>query len=273
MPELPEVEVSRQGLVPHLEGQPLEKVIARRSNLRLPIPESLDERLRHHRLESIQRRGKYLLFHWPTAGGWLILHLGMSGSLRLIPPNTTPGLHDHFDLVFPGTVMRLKDPRRFGLVTWQAGPDPEKHPLLSALGLEPLSANFTTEWLIERAKNRQQPIKQLIMDAHALVGVGNIYAAESLFRSGISPLAPAGSIAPERLDQLVTAIRDVLSESIARGGSSVRNYVHSDGGAGSFQLQCQVYGRANQPCLCCKTPIHQVRQGGRSSFYCPECQK
>lgn len=273
MPELPEVEVSRLGLASRLEGQVLEKVIARRSNLRLPIPETLDEQLHHHRLDSIQRRGKYLLFHWPTAGGWLILHLGMSGSLRLVAPDTPPGPHDHFDLVFPEISMRLKDPRRFGLVTWQDGTNPEKHPLLSTLGLEPLSEHFTTSWLIERARNRQQPIKQLIMDAHALVGVGNIYAAESLFRSGISPLAPAGSIDPDRLDQLVTAIREVLAEAIARGGSSVRDYVHSDGGAGSFQLQCHVYGRANQPCIRCKAPIHQVRQGGRSSFYCPECQK
>ncbi|MDR3323212.1 MAG: DNA-formamidopyrimidine glycosylase, partial [Zoogloeaceae bacterium] len=185
MPELPEVEVSRLGLQTHLEGRVLTAVIARRDRLRLPIPADLHERLTGHALAALHRRGKYLLLHWPTAGGWLIVHLGMSGSLRLVSPQTPVQTHDHFDLVFSDTAMRLRDPRRFGLVAWQAGETAEDHPLLARLGMEPLSAAFTGEWLTAQAKGRRQPIKTLLMDAHVLVGVGNIYAAESLFRAGI----------------------------------------------------------------------------------------
>lgn len=273
MPELPEVEVSRLGLAPHLEGRTLAAFTARRANLRLPIPAELGERLPGQRLAALKRRGKYLLFHFPGAGGWLILHLGMSGSLRLVPPGTPAGLHDHLDLEFPHTVMRLRDPRRFGLAVWQEGDDPEIHPLLAVLGLEPLSDAFTPDWLITRTQGRQQPIKQLLMDAHTLVGVGNIYAAESLFRAGISPLRPAGRISRARLGQLVAAVRETLQDAIASGGSSVRDYVHSDGGAGSFQLRCAVYDRAGQTCPRCGGTIRQVRQGGRSTFYCPACQR
>lgn len=273
MPELPEVEVSRLGLAPHLEGKTLTAFTARRADLRWPIPLDMAPRLRGQKLAAIGRRGKYLLWHFPGAGGWLILHLGMSGSLRLVPPGTPAGLHDHLDLEFPHVLMRFRDPRRFGLVVWQEGADPLAHPLLAGLGIEPLSEAFTPAWLIARAHGRQQPIKQLLMDARALVGVGNIYAAESLFRAGISPLRPAGRISPARLGQLVAAVRETLAEAIAAGGSSVRDYVRSDGGAGSFQLRTAVYGRAGQPCPRCGATIRQVRQAGRSSFYCPSCQR
>ncbi|GHT96832.1 formamidopyrimidine-DNA glycosylase [Betaproteobacteria bacterium] len=277
MPELPEVEVSRLGLAPHLVGQKLSACVARRADLRLPIPQDLHTRLVGHALTAIARRGKYLLFHWQTAGGWLIVHLGMSGSLRLVPPETPAGAHEHFDLCFPDTVMRLKDPRRFGVVLWQEGDDPNAHPLLAHLGMEPLSPEFTADWLTALVRGgksgRKTPIKPLLMDARLLVGVGNIYAAESLFRAGISPLAPADSLHAARLAKLTTAIRETLLEAIKAGGSSVRDYVHSDGGAGSFQLQCAVYDRAGLPCLQCGTPIRQVRQAGRSSFYCPRCQR
>jgi formamidopyrimidine-DNA glycosylase len=273
MPELPEVEVSRLGLEPHLVGQILTTCVARRANLRLPIPQDLHTRLAGHRLAAIRRRGKYLLFHWPTASGWLIVHLGMSGSLRLVPPGALAGAHDHFDLCFPATVMRLKDPRRFGLVLWQEGDNPEAHPLLATLGMEPLSASFTADWLAALVQGRKTPIKTLLMDAHVLVGVGNIYAAESLFRAGIAPLRPAGNISGACLKRLVAAIRETLSEAIEAGGSSVRDYVHSDGGAGSFQLRCAVYGRAGQVCPRCGAIICQIRQSGRSSFYCPRCQR
>jgi formamidopyrimidine-DNA glycosylase len=273
MPELPEVEVSRLGLEPHLQGHALVSFIARRESLRLPIPAELHERLRGHALAAIHRRGKYLLFHWPTAGGWLIMHLGMSGSLRLVPPGTPAGAHDHVDLVFDHATMRLRDPRRFGLVVWQEGETAESHPLLARLGLEPLSEAFTPDWLATQTQDRRQPIKQLIMDARVLVGVGNIYAAESLFRAGISPLCPAGQISRKRLARLTAAIRQTLTEAIAAGGSSVRDYVHSDGGAGSFQLRCAVYGRAGEACPCCGGVILQTRQAGRSSFYCPDCQR
>ncbi|MDR3351973.1 MAG: bifunctional DNA-formamidopyrimidine glycosylase/DNA-(apurinic or apyrimidinic site) lyase [Zoogloeaceae bacterium] len=273
MPELPEVEVSRMGLLPHLEGQRLVAAIVRRADLRLPIPQDLHARLAGHRLAALERRGKYLLFHWPTAGGWLILHLGMSGSLRLVAPDAPLGKHDHLELVFPDTVMRFSDPRRFGLVTWQTGEDAQAHPLLAALGIEPLTKALTPDWLADKVKGRKQPIKQFLMDARIVVGIGNIYAAESLFRAGISPLAPAGSLGPEHLRALVAAIRETLREAIDAGGSSVRDYVHSDGGAGSFQLRCAVYGRAGQACPRCGTTIRQIRQAGRSSFYCPKCQK
>jgi formamidopyrimidine-DNA glycosylase len=273
MPELPEVEVSRLGLTPHLVGQKLTDCVLRRADLRLPMPQDLPARLVGHTLADISRRGKYLLFHWPTASGWLIVHLGMSGSLRLVPPGTLAQAHDHFDLCFPATVMRLKDPRRFGAVLWQAGDNPETHPLLARLGMEPLSAGFTADWLAALIRGRKTPIKPLLMDAHRLVGVGNIYAAESLFRAGISPLRPAGEIRLARVKRLAAAIRETLREAIEAGGSSVRDYVHSDGGAGSFQLRCAVYDRAGQACPQCGATIRQIRQAGRSSFYCPKCQE
>ncbi|MDR2678372.1 MAG: bifunctional DNA-formamidopyrimidine glycosylase/DNA-(apurinic or apyrimidinic site) lyase [Zoogloeaceae bacterium] len=272
MPELPEVEVSRLGLEPCLAGKPLRALILRRTDLRQPVPVEALERLPGHTLAQIRRRGKYLLWHWPTAGGWLILHLGMSGSLRLVPPDTPPDKHDHLDLVFPETTLRFRDPRRFGLALWQAGDTPEIHPLLASLGVEPLSEAFSAAWLIQECAGKTMAIKTLLMDAHRLVGVGNIYAAESLFRAGIRPDRPAGAISAQRLTALAEAVRATLQAAIAAGGSSVRDYVHSDGGAGSFQLQCAVYARAGQPCVTCGTTIRLIRQNGRASFYCPRCQ-
>jgi len=273
MPELPEVEVSRLGLLP-LVGQRLVSFIARRADLRIPIPSGLDARLVGSLLAGIERRGKYLLFRWPEAQGWLILHLGMSGSVRLVlPPYPPPEKHDHVDFVFPGTVLRLRDPRRFGLIDWQEGDDPLIHPLLARLGMEPLSPEFTPEWLIHLAAGRKTPIKSLIMDAHVLVGVGNIYAAESLYQARISPFTEAGKIGRGKLARLAEAIRRTLQEAIEAGGSSLRDYVHSDGGAGSFQLRCAVYGRDGLPCPRCKTVIRRVPLAGRASFYCPHCQR
>ncbi|MDR3157747.1 MAG: bifunctional DNA-formamidopyrimidine glycosylase/DNA-(apurinic or apyrimidinic site) lyase [Zoogloeaceae bacterium] len=273
MPELPEVEVSRLGLLPHLLQEPVVDCLARRASLRLPMPQDLAARLRGHRLAAIIRRGKYLLFHWPTANGWLLLHLGMSGSLRLAPPGTPAGRHDHFDLCFPRAVLRFKDPRRFGLALWLEGERPETHPLLEHLGVEPLSEAFTANYLAALLKGRMMPIKPLLMNARLIVGVGNIYAAESLFRAAVSPLRPAAGLRPQEIRKLAPAIRETLQEAIEAGGSSVRDYVHSDGGAGSFQLRCAVYGRAGQTCPRCANPIRQIRQSGRSSFYCPQCQK
>ncbi|MCL2020897.1 MAG: bifunctional DNA-formamidopyrimidine glycosylase/DNA-(apurinic or apyrimidinic site) lyase [Betaproteobacteria bacterium] len=272
MPELPEVEVSRLGLLP-LVGRLLVSFTARRADLRQPIPAGLDMRLCGSELAEIRRRGKYLLFHWPAAKGWLILHLGMSGSLRLaLPPFPEPGRHDHVDFVFPGMLLRFRDPRRFGLIAWQAGDDPLAHPLLAKLGMEPLSPEFTPEWLIRLVAGRKTPIKSIIMDARFLVGVGNIYAAESLYQAGISPFREAGKIGEDKLAALADAIVATLRESIAAGGSSLRDYVHSDGGAGSFQLQCAVYGREGLPCLRCGTEICRAPLAGRASFYCPDCQ-
>lgn len=274
MPELPEVEVSRQGLLPFLAQQRIAGAVVRTPRLRHAIPAGLDARLAGLRVEAIRRRGKYLLFDCESAdgGGWLILHLGMSGSLRLVPPATPPQAHDHFDLLFAGTVLRLRDPRRFGALLWHEGQGVETHPLLAGLGIEPLSADFDGDWLYAATRGRRAPIKPLLMDSRLVVGIGNIYAAESLFRAGISPLRAANRISRERYRRLVPAIRQTLADAIAAGGSSIRDYVHSDGGAGCFQVECNVYGRAGEPCRRCGGVIRQIRQSGRSTFHCSSCQ-
>lgn len=273
MPELPEVEVSRRGLLPHLTGRLIAGAVLRRP-LRHPAPPGLGGRLAGLLLRRIERRGKYLLLDCDAdrGGGWLILHLGMSGSLRIVPPGTEAGPHDHFDLDFGDRVMRLRDPRRFGTVVWHEGPDVAADPLLAGLGIEPLSDGFDGDWLYAATRRRSAPIKQVLMDAGTLVGVGNIYASESLFRAGISPLRPARRIGRDRCARLAAAIRETLTAAIAAGGSSVRDYVHSDGGSGWFQLDCAVYGRAGDPCRVCGTPVRTLRQGGRATFYCPRCQ-
>jgi formamidopyrimidine-DNA glycosylase len=274
MPELPEVEVSRLGLLPYAEGQAIRAVVVREFRMRLPIPADLPTILQGRTVVELRRRGKYLLLACDNANGrgWLIVHLGMSGSLRVVAPGTPAGRHDHVDLIFAGGIVRLRDPRRFGVVLWQDGADPAAHPLIAGQGLEPLAPQFTAVWLREAAQKRSIAIKELLMDSHTLVGVGNIYAAESLFRAGISPLRQARRIGHERLERLVAAVQETLREAIAAGGSSVRDYVHSDGGAGSFQLQVHVYGRTGQTCHRCGGTIRQIRQGGRSTFYCPDCQ-
>ena len=275
MPELPEVEVSRLGLLPHLPGQRIVEAIFRVPKLRHEIPCALVSRLIGLRVEAISRRGKYLLFDCESAhgGGWLILHLGMSGSLRLVAPGTPLQKHDHADLVFARTTLRFRDPRRFGTLLWHEGGDIERHPLLAVLGVEPLSPVFDGDWLYAETRRRSTPIKPVLMDSHLVVGVGNIYASESLYHAGISPLRAANRISRERYRILVPAIRATLEASIAAGGSSVRDYVHSDGGAGCFQLSCAVYDRAGEPCLNCGNPLRSVRQSGRSTFYCAHCQR
>ena len=274
MPELPEVEVSRLGLLPHLSGQRIVGAVIRTPKLRHDIPTDLAPRLPGLRVDAILRRGKYLLFDCESqrGGGWLILHLGMSGSLRLVAPGTPIQKHDHVDLVFAATTLRFRDPRRFGALLWCEGPDHDQHPLLAVLGIEPLSPGFDGDWLFAQTRTRNAPIKPLLMDSHLVVGIGNIYASESLFRAGISPLRAARRISRERYRILVQAIRATLETSIAAGGSSVRDYVHSDGGAGSFQLSCAVYDRQGEPCLNCGQAIRAVRQAGRSTFYCAHCQ-
>jgi formamidopyrimidine-DNA glycosylase len=274
MPELPEVEVSRLGLLPFLQGQHILASVFRTPALRHPIPGNLAARLAGLRVDTIVRRGKYLLFDCESAtgGGWLILHLGMSGSLRLVQAGTSPQKHDHIDLVFARTTLRLRDPRRFGAVLWHEGTDVERHPLIAVLGIEPLSPAFDGDWLYAQTRRRSSPIKPLLMDGHLVVGIGNIYASESLFLAGISPLRAANRISRERYRILVPAIRRTLETSIAAGGSSVRDYVHSDGGAGSFQLSCAVYDRRGEPCVRCGGAVRSLRQTGRTTFYCPHCQ-
>ena len=275
MPELPEVEVSRQGLLPFLPGRRIVEAVFRAPRLRHEIPGQLSSRLAGLRIDGILRRGKYLLFDCESRqhGGWLILHLGMSGSLRLVAPGTPPQKHDHVDLVFENTTLRFRDPRRFGTLLWHEGDDVEAHPLIAIMGVEPLTDAFNADWLYDQTRRRSMPIKPLLMDSHFVVGIGNIYASESLFSAGISPLRAANRIGRKRYEKLIPAIKQTLAESIAAGGSSVRDYVHSDGGAGCFQLSCAVYDRAGEPCPACGQPVRVIRQVGRSTFYCPRCQR
>lgn len=275
MPELPEVEVCRLGLLPEVEGRAIVDAVVRFPRLRRDLPAGLAEILRGRRIAAIRRRGKYLLFdcRGPAGDGWLIIHLGMSGNLRFVPPGTPAGRHDHFDLVLPHVVLRYSDPRRFGVVDWLPGADPQAHPLLAVLGIEPLAPEFTGAWLHAVTRRRQAPIKNVLMDAHTLVGVGNIYASESLFRAGISPLRAASRIGREGCGRLTEAVRQTLAEAIAAGGSSIRDYIHSDGSGGWFQLQCAVYDRAGQACRRCGGLVRQIRQAGRSTYYCPGCQR
>lgn len=261
--------------MPFLPGQRIVQAVFRTPKLRHDLPSALLSRLVGLRVEAIARRGKYLLFDCESGlgGGWLILHLGMSGSLRLVAPGTPSQKHDHVDLVFAHTVLRFRDPRRFGTLLWHEGGHVETNPLLAILGAEPLGTEFDGDWLYAQTRRRSGPIKPVLMDSHMVVGIGNIYASESLFRAGISPLRAANRISRERYRILASAIRDTLESSIAAGGSSVRDYVHSDGGAGSFQLSCAVYDRRGEPCATCGDPVRSVRQAGRSTFYCACCQR
>jgi formamidopyrimidine-DNA glycosylase len=276
MPELPEVEVCRRGLQPELEGTLIEGVVIRAPKLRQTIPPELAALLPGCRVLAVRRRGKYLLLDCRREGveGCLIIHLGMSGNLRFVPTDLPPEKHDHFELILPQQILRFADPRRFGVVLWQAGPpaDAELHPLLASQGIEPLSDAFDVDWLYAACTRRSGPIKPVLMDSHMVVGIGNIYASESLFRAGISPLRAANRISRARYELLVPAIRETLSAAIAAGGSSIRDYVHSDGGAGCFQIQAAVYDRDGQPCVRCGGVVKQVRQAGRSTYYCPACQ-
>lgn len=276
MPELPEVEVTRRALAPHVEGQVIEGVVIRDRRLRWPVPLELPERLRGKRVTRLDRRGKYLLWH--LAGGVLISHLGMSGVWRVLPraPGVPPpGRHDHADLQFAAAVIRLTDPRRFGALLWHSEADGplESNPLLAGLGVEPFDARFGGAWLYEGTRGRAAPIKQVLLAGDVVVGVGNIYASESLFRAGINPKLPARRLGPARCDRLAAAIRDVLSEAIAVGGSTLRDFVGADGAEGYFMLDARVYERAGQPCRSCGTEIVRIVQGQRATYYCRRCQR
>jgi formamidopyrimidine-DNA glycosylase len=268
MPELPEVEVTRRGIAPALEGRRLTRLIMRVPALRYPLPPP--GRIADMTLISVARRGKYLLFDFGS--GHLLLHLGMSGSVRLVPANLPAEKHDHVDLVFGRTALRLHDPRRFGALLWLDG-DPLAHPLLASLGIEPLSPAFTGRWLKDSLRGRKAAIKQSLMDARLVVGIGNIYASESLFLAGIDPRRAAGSVSLARLENLAAAIRETLHAAIAAGGSSLRDFSHSNGELGCFQASHRVYDRAGLACTVCGTPIRSIRQGQRSTYFCPRCQR
>lgn len=270
MPELPEVETTRRGIEPHLSGQTILKVIVRDHRLRWPVEKALETRLPGQRVISITRRGKYLLLN--TAAGTLMIHLGMSGSLRILPCDTTALKHDHVDIVFgERQCLRLRDPRRFGAVLWTTA-DPFQHELLKNLGPEPLSEEFNDGYLYAVSRKRKVAIKQFIMDSHIVVGVGNIYANEALFMAGIRPSVAAGRISKPRCGKLAEAIKTVLSKAIQQGGTTLRDFTASDGNPGYFQQQLNVYGRGGEPCTQCGTVIKSVQQGQRATYYCPHCQ-
>ena len=271
MPELPEVETTRRGLEPLLVGQRIRAAVVRDRRMRLPVPRRLPQLIAGATIRSLARRGKYLLVD--CGSGTLIVHLGMSGRLWVVRDGAAPTLHDHFDLVLEsGTVVRLRDPRRFGLVLWQAG-DPLAHRLLASIGPEPLSPAFDGASLYAATRSRSAAIKQVLMDSHVVAGVGNIYANEALFRAGIHPRARAGSLSRDRCAVLAARVRETLELAISAGGSSLRDYVASDGMAGNYQSQFLVYDRAGERCRRCKSTIREIRQGQRSTFYCPRCQK
>lgn len=256
--------------MPELAGKKVRAVIIRQSRLRYPIPSDLPSRLAGQRLDSIGRRGKYLLFRF--ASGTLIVHLGMSGSLRVVATRTAAQKHDHLDIVFPGSLLRLRDPRRFGAVLW-CPQDDEQHPLIAPLGIEPLSTAFSGAWLHGATRGRAGPIKPFLMDSHIVVGVGNIYASESLFRARVDPRTPAGQLSRSRCERIAQAVRATLEDALTAGGSTLRDFMHSDGSAGWFQQQHLVYGRAGEPCRACGKPVRSLRMGQRSTFYCPHCQR
>jgi formamidopyrimidine-DNA glycosylase len=271
MPELPEVETSLRGIGPHLQGRTIERLVVRERRLRWPVPQSVDEAVAGEPIETLSRRAKYLLLGLPS--GALILHLGMSGSLRVLAATTAPGPHDHVDLVLDdGNCLRLRDPRRFGSLHWAERPV-EAHPLLARLGPEPLGPAFDGAYLHRHSRGRRAPVKTFIMDSRIVVGVGNIYASESLHRAGIHPHRPAGRIARARYDGLAEAIKSVLRAAIAEGGTSLRDFVQEDGNPGYFARALKVYGREGEPCPGCGEPIRQRRIGQRSSFFCARCQR
>ncbi|NEX64339.1 bifunctional DNA-formamidopyrimidine glycosylase/DNA-(apurinic or apyrimidinic site) lyase [Noviherbaspirillum galbum] len=273
MPELPEVEVTRRGVAPHLEGQVVTNIALRHSGLRWPFPDRLHELLAGRTIRATHRRGKYLLVRFDH--GTLIIHLGMSGHLRILPAATPPQKHDHFDMQLGGQVLRMTDPRRFGAVLWHAGEDGqvEEHMLLRGLGVEPLEDGFSGALLYRMTRKRSAAIKQVLLMGDIVVGVGNIYASESLFKAGINPKTPANRISLARYERLAAAIRETLQAAIEKGGSTLRDFMGVDGQSGYFQQTYFVYDRTGEPCRICASPVRQIVQGQRSTFYCVNCQK
>lgn len=269
MPELPEVETSRSGIEPHILGQTIKHVVIRQKKLRWPIPVSLKKNLPDEKVLSVKRRGKYLLIE--IAKGTVILHLGMSGSLHIVK-NKEAEKHDHFDITFAnGKTLRLRDPRRFGAVLWCKG-NPLNHKLLEKLGPEPLTGEFSADYLHQASRSRKVAIKSFIMNSHIVVGVGNIYANEALFMAGINPKRMASRISLSRYQLLVSAIKSILKQAIKQGGTTLRDFSKEDGKPGYFQQKLNVYGLNDHPCTKCGQPIKQIRQAQRSTYYCPNCQ-
>ncbi|RLP53179.1 MAG: bifunctional DNA-formamidopyrimidine glycosylase/DNA-(apurinic or apyrimidinic site) lyase [Ketobacter sp.] len=269
MPELPEVETTRRGILPHIVGQRVKTLEVRQAKLRWPVPDSIHQ-VAGKKLLDVERRGKYLLFRFRN--GTVIAHLGMSGSMRITAPDEPPGFHDHVDMVFSdGRRLRYCDPRRFGAWLWTEE-EPTDHPLIASLGPEPLTEAFHATYLHGKSRGRKSSIKAFIMDSHIVVGVGNIYANEALFMAGIHPKRAAGKVSAARYEKLVQAIKQVLADAINMGGTTLRDFVGGDGKPGYFQQTLRVYGRANRPCRNCQTPLKEIRLGQRSTVFCKLCQ-
>jgi formamidopyrimidine-DNA glycosylase len=273
MPELPEVEVTRRGVAPHVEGNLVTGIVLRQQGLRWPFPANIARLVKGRAILRTGRRGKYLLLHFEH--GTMLIHLGMSGHLRVLPAATPPQKHDHVDLLLGERMLRLTDPRRFGALLWHAHADGplEEHELLRGLGVEPLEQSFCAELLYRETRQRSAAIKQVLLSGDIVVGVGNIYASESLFKAGIHPQRAAKRIGLARYEALAQAIRATLAAAIEQGGSSLRDFIHVNGQSGYFQQNYFVYNRAGEKCRVCGSAIRQIRQGQRSSFYCANCQK
>ena len=270
MPELPEVETTRRGVGPRVVGRTVVDAVVRESRLRWPVPAHLRSLVAGRPVSSVSRRGKYLLFSFGR--GTLILHLGMSGSLRVVTDRTPPDLHDHVDLVLDdGTCLRLRDPRRFGSVHWIED-EPMRHPLLVSLGPEPLDDAFSGRWLHNQSRGRRVAVKSFLMNSRVVVGVGNIYANESLFLAGIHPGRRAGRIGLGRYSRLAEAVKQVLQDAIDQGGTTLRDFVGGDGRPGYFSQRLRVYGRQGMPCESCGHPLRQRVVGQRTTVFCPRCQ-
>jgi formamidopyrimidine-DNA glycosylase len=271
MPELPEVETTRRGLLPHLVGRRLRGAVVRNPNLRWPVPADLARRLRGEEVLAVRRRGKYLLID--CRRGHLLVHLGMSGRLSIVAEDAPARVHDHVDVQLEGQQsLRLTDPRRFGAMLWLADPA-EDHALLSGLGVEPLEAAFTGEALQALARGRRVAVKQFLMNGRIVTGVGNIYASEALFRARIHPLRSVARISLAGWRRLAAAVRETLELALSAGGTTLRDFAAADGRPGRYQKRFAVYGREGKPCPRCRTPIRALRQGQRSTFYCPSCQR
>ena len=270
MPELPEVETSRRGIEPYLRGKVIKKITIRQHKLRWPIPRNLPALAQGQKIHDVCRRAKYI--YLKLDDGNIIIHLGMSGSLRICKPGTPPEKHDHIDIqVSSNKILRLRDPRKFGCVLWAKGSISD-HRLIKTLGPEPLDDIFTATYLHDKANNRSCSIKAFIMNSHVVVGVGNIYASEALFRAGINPKCKAGKISLSRFKKLVTAIKLTLQLAIEEGGTTLRDFTGIDGQPGYFAQKLLVYGRTGQPCIQCGGEIKQFSQQARSTFYCTVCQ-
>jgi formamidopyrimidine-DNA glycosylase len=271
VPELPEVETTCRGIAPLLSGRRVTSVHVREPRLRWPVPAALARDLPGHPVCGVTRRAKFLLVESPV--GHLILHLGMSGSLRVVSQGLPPQKHDHLDVLMDdGRCLRFRDPRRFGAALWTTD-NPLEHPLLKNLGPEPLEEGFTALWLHQRSRRRRVAVKSFLMDSQTVAGVGNIYASEALFLAGIHPNRPAGRISRDRYQRLVVAVREVLEDAIAAGGTTLRDFVDSNGNPGYFSQKLHVYGRRNEACDGCGLPVRGRTIGQRSTYYCPHCQR